>query len=232
MSFVMIESCVVELVDVLADVVEEVSVVGDHEQCQSLSREELLEPLYHVDVEVVGGLVEDEQVAVVHQQAAEGHLLLLAAAEGLHGAVEQGVHLHAAEDLLHALLEGPGVFCLRALDVVDEVAHNLVRVGFGALRQVGQLEVAAECYLAAVLQGVVSMLAVGCGSAHAASARESKRVCSPLALRGGHDDVEQGGLAVAVAGDEGGLLSGVDAEGDVFEEELVAEALGEVFYGE
>ena len=209
MPLVMIESCVVELVDVLAYVVEEVAVVGDHEEGQPLSREELLEPLYHVDVEVVGGLVEDEQVAVVHQQAAEGHLLLLAAAEGLHGAVEQGVHLHAAEDLLHALFEGPGVLGLRALDVVDEVAHNLVRVGFGTLRQVGQLEVAAEGYLAAVLQGVVSFLSC-CRDYY----------------------VEQGGLAVAVAGDEGGLLSGVDAEGDVFEEELVAEALGEVFYGE
>ena len=226
----MIEPRVVEFIDIVAHVVEEIAIVGDHEDGQPLAREELFEPLNHVDVEVVGGLVEDEEVAVIHQQAAERHLLLLAAAEGLHLAVEEGIDLHAAENLFHALLEGPLVFGFRALDVVDEVPDQLFRVSLGALRQVGQLEVATKGYLAAVLQGVVSSLSCRGGSARTASARKSKPACSSLALRGGHNYIQQGRFAVAVAGDEGRLLSGIDAKGDILEEEFVSEALGEVFY--
>ena len=125
--------------------------MGHHEDCQPLTREELLQPLDHVYVQVVGGLVEDEQVAVVHEEAAECHLLLLAAAEGVHLAVEECVDAHAAEYLLHALLKGPLVLRLGALHVVDKVAHQLLGVGFGALWQIGQLEVAAEGYLAGIL---------------------------------------------------------------------------------
>ena len=208
-AFIVIEARIVEFVDVVANVVEEVAVVGHHKDCQPLAREELLEPLNHVYIQVVGGLVEDEQVTVVHEQAAECHLLLLAAAEGVHLTVKESVDTHAAKYLLHALLEGPFVLSLGALHIVDEVAHLLLGVSFGALRQIGQLEVAAEGYLACILQGVVTFLASGC-----------------------HYYIQQRRLAVAVACYQCRLLSGVDAKGDVFEEELVAEALGETFDSE
>ena len=93
---------------------------------------------------MVGGFIKDEQVAVVHEQLAQCHLLLLATAEGFHLSVEEGVDAHAAEDLLDALFECPGIFGFGALDIVDEVAHQLFGIGFGALREVGETEVVAE----------------------------------------------------------------------------------------
>ena len=71
----------------------------------------------------------------------------------------------------------------------------------GLLGKVGHLYIAAESYLAFILQGFAS------------------------------EDVEQGGFAVAVAGDEGSFLSGIDAKGDIVEQQFVALRLGEILNG-
>ena len=195
-----VETAVVEFEDVVAHAVEEVAVVGDHKDCQPLTRKELFEPLNHVDVEVVGGLIEDEEVGVVEQYATQCHLLLLSSAELLYGTVHECVEPQSAQDFLHALLEGPFVLVLHALRGIDEVAHRLHGVECRRLRQIGHLDTFAERHLAVVGQ-------------HAAGY-----------------DVEQGALAITVAGDKGGLLACVDAEGYVLKQQLVAVGLSEVFY--
>ena len=59
---VVVEVGVGQLVDVVAHMVEEVAVVGYHKDGQPLSGKIVLEPFNHVDVQMVGGLVEDKQV--------------------------------------------------------------------------------------------------------------------------------------------------------------------------
>ena len=58
----------VELEDPLGDVVEEVAVVGDRHDGARVLLEEALEPVDRLGVEVVGRLVEQQQVGVAEQQ--------------------------------------------------------------------------------------------------------------------------------------------------------------------
>ncbi len=74
-------------------------------------------------------------------------------------------------------------------------------VEVGGLRQIGHFDIAAERYLAAVGQLLARQY------------------------------VEQRTFAVAVAGYQGGLLPCIDAETDVFKQQLVTKRLGKVFYG-
>jgi hypothetical protein len=103
----------VELEDPGGDAVEDVAVVGDEHQRPGEAGQPALEPLDAIAVEVVGGLVEDQQVGLVglpvcthaHQGAGQRHPLGLAAREGAHLRIEPGRHPQAVE---HGLaLPGP-----------------------------------------------------------------------------------------------------------------------------
>ena len=106
----------VELEDPLRDVVEEVAVVGDRDDGARVLLEEALEPVDRLGVEVVGRLVEEEQVGVLEEQPAERHATLLAAGQGrdvgVVGRAAQGVHRD-----VDVALEVPGV---RGVDLVLE----------------------------------------------------------------------------------------------------------------
>ena len=52
----------VELQDPLRDVVEEVSVMGDRDDGARLGSQVLFEPLHAFDIEVVGRLVQQQQI--------------------------------------------------------------------------------------------------------------------------------------------------------------------------
>ncbi len=86
----------VELEDPAGDVVEEVAVVGDRDDRALVLGQVLLEPGDRLGVEVVGGLVEQQQVGRAQQQPAERHAPALAAGERAHVGVRrrqaQGVH--------------------------------------------------------------------------------------------------------------------------------------------
>ena len=72
----------VELEDPAGHVVEEVAVVGDGDDGAVVVAQGALEPRDRLGVEVVGGLVEQQQVGLRQQQAAQRHAALLAAGEG------------------------------------------------------------------------------------------------------------------------------------------------------
>ncbi len=86
----------VELQDPLRDVVQEVAVVGDGDDRARVLGEEALQPLDRLGVEVVGRLVEQQQVGVLEQQPAQRHASLLAAGErgdvGVVGRAAERVH--------------------------------------------------------------------------------------------------------------------------------------------
>ena len=71
----------VELEDPAGDVVEEVAIVGDGDDGALVLGEVALEPRDRLGVEVVGGLVEQQQVGRAEQQPAQRDAAALAAGE-------------------------------------------------------------------------------------------------------------------------------------------------------
>lgn len=71
-ALVRVEAASVDLGDPLRDVVEEVAVVGDGDDGAGVALEVLLEPEDGLGVEVVGGLVEQQQVGLLQEQACTG----------------------------------------------------------------------------------------------------------------------------------------------------------------
>ncbi len=114
----------------LGDVVEEVAVVRDRDDRAGVLLEEALEPRHRLGVEVVGRLVEQQQVGAREQQAAERDPALLAAGQvgdvGVVGRAAQRVHGD-----LDVAFERPGV---GGVDLVLEgglLLADLVVVGVG-----------------------------------------------------------------------------------------------------
>ena len=104
----------VELEDPTGDVIEEVAVVGDADDGAGVLLEVLLEPVDGLGVEVVRGLVEEKDVGLLEEQAAEGYATTFAAGERVHDAVfgraAQGVH-----GALEATVEVP---CVEGVNAV------------------------------------------------------------------------------------------------------------------
>ena len=98
----------VELEDPLRDVVEEVAIVGDRHDRARVLLEEALEPVDRLGIEVVGRLVEQQQVGVAEEEPGECHATLLPAGQlrdvGVVGRAAQGVHRD-----VDVALEVPGI---------------------------------------------------------------------------------------------------------------------------
>ena len=75
------ELAAVNLADPLGDVVEEVPVVGDNEDGARIGLEVALEPVHALGIEVVGGLVEQQEVGRLQQQLAQGDPATLSSGE-------------------------------------------------------------------------------------------------------------------------------------------------------
>ncbi|KAF3396471.1 hypothetical protein F1880_007236 [Penicillium rolfsii] len=113
-----LEALVVD--DVLDDTVQETGVVGDHDGSAGGGLEVVLEPLNVLDVQVVGGLVEQENIGLLEDGTAQSELHLPTTREGTNGAIELGLEetelvdklvtdlrLDGLETDLLQLLDGP-----------------------------------------------------------------------------------------------------------------------------
>ena len=116
--------------------VEEVAVVGHGDDGALVLLQVGLQPLHRLGVEVVGGLVQQEDVGFSEQQAAEGHAAPFASGEVLHRCVAVGTaqRVHSA---FQFGVELPGVVllnevCELALPL-DELVHLVVVHGLGEL---------------------------------------------------------------------------------------------------
>ena len=150
----------VDLGDPLRHVVQEVPVVGDGQHGAGVVGQELLEPEHRFGVQVVGRLVEQQQVGRGEQQLAQGDPPLLAAGEhrdvGVRGWAAQRVH-----GLLELRVEVPGV---GVVDVLLQLAHLLDElVAVVGRQQVTDLVVPRD---------------LGVGLAEAPPARSPGRSCS------------------------------------------------------
>ena len=80
-AFVGIGAATVEFEDPFGDVVQEVPVVGDRQDRPGVGGQVLLEPLHALGVQVVGRLVEQQQVRFGQQQLAQRHPAALTAGQ-------------------------------------------------------------------------------------------------------------------------------------------------------
>jgi hypothetical protein len=108
-----------------AHFVEEPPVVGDHDQAAGIGRPALFqvvgEPGDAFDIEVVGGLVEEDEIPVADQHAGEGNATALSAGEGGHRGVPWDVGHQSGDDVADPGVAGPHV--LRQL-ADDRFAHG------------------------------------------------------------------------------------------------------------
>jgi hypothetical protein len=86
--------------------------MGDQQQGDILFAEIMFQPFHHLDIQVVGRLIHDQQHMLVlkpdvDQGPGQGHPFTLSAAEGIHPLVEIA-DLEPAEDLLYFGIKVPG----------------------------------------------------------------------------------------------------------------------------
>uniref|UniRef100_A0A6J7PBT6 Unannotated protein n=1 Tax=freshwater metagenome TaxID=449393 RepID=A0A6J7PBT6_9ZZZZ len=216
----------VEFEDPLGHVVEEVAVVGDGDDGAGVVLQEALQPVDALGVEVVGGLVEQEQIRAGEQQATQGNPASLATGErghvGVVGWAPKGVHGD-----LDVALEVPGV---GDRDLVLEVPLQCtdffvvsIRVGphghdlVVALDEVTDLGDPIHHVAEHVLGGVQLGLLL---EQTDREARGEAGLAGEAVVEAGHD-LKQAGLARAVGPDDSDLGAGVERERDVLEHHLL-----------
>ena len=95
----------VELDDAGRQGAQESAVVGDEYQGDAGAQQEILQPGDRLDVEMVGRLVQQQQVRLAHQRPGQQHPPLHPAGEARHGRL--GRQLETGDHLLGALLQFP-----------------------------------------------------------------------------------------------------------------------------
>ena len=146
-ALVAVDGPVVDLPRRLAHLVEEPAVVGDDDEGAGPADEVLGEPGHRLDVEVVGGLVEHDQVVAPEQQRGQGAAATLAAGQPEDGAVQRDAGEQLLDDAAHHRVGRP-------LVVGEAAQHGLAdRVGVDelvALVQVADLDAAGHRHPAGV----------------------------------------------------------------------------------
>ena len=200
-----VDGSVVEFHHDVADPVEEVAVVRDHQQGAAAAFQIALQELNGFDVEVVGGLVHDQEVGVERQHLADGHALHLASREFSHLPVR--VRQAEGGQQLPEPLEKcrPSVF-VEAGGVAAAVVEHLLEYAESG----GEVIVLLEEGYADVLE----------------EHHPPSRVGAVLA----REYAQQGGLSGAVGGDQGDLVALVDVEAYMLEKHFRAVGLRDVLY--
>ncbi len=219
----------VELDDAGRQPLEERAVVGHEQHRAGVLGQERLEPLDGVDVEVVGGLVEQQHVGGGDQRPRQQHAPPPAARQRVHRHV--GRQRQAGEHQLDALLEAPAVALFQ---LVLQPAHPLER-RLVAVRDLGRGMVIRGDERAQVAQPF------GDDLEHAVVGVERHVLHQPGDAGGrrpphrapvGHDlaahDLQQRRLPGAVPADEGETLASVDLERDVVEQRQVPVSVEEM----
>ncbi len=223
----------VDLADPLRDVIEEVPVVRDGQHGARVRREELLEPQHRLGVEVVGGLVEEQQVGLAQQQLAQRDTAALTTGE-----VGDGLVRRRAAQRVHGLLELrveiPRVGVIELLLELAHLLHQLVGVVGG--HELGDFVEAVELDLdlaEAFLDVLLDRLLLVEGRLLLEDADGGLRIEEGLAVAGliepGHD-LENRRLARAVGSDDADLRAVVEAHGDVIEDDLVTVRLAHLLH--
>ena len=141
--------------------------MGDHEQGQAAGCQVVLEPLGHLYVQVVGGLVQYQEIGLLHERLRQCHTLGLASGELVYGFVKIGYAQFGEQ------LAGTQQLVLIGLRAAGG-QHVCAFGEYGGLHQIGSTDVTAECDGAAAVIGLTGnhvqqgalALAVACYQAH------------------------------------------------------------------
>ncbi len=220
----------VELQDPGRDVVEEVAVVGHGQDGAGVFLQVLLQPLDALGVEVVGGLVQQQQVGGLQQQLAQGDATALTT--GQHGHVGVG---RRATQCVHRLLElAVEVPRVAVLKLVLQLAHLLQqRVAVVGGHLLGDVVVALEhrhrlgdAFLH-VAEDVLLLVERGLLLEHAhGEARHQFGVAVGRVLQAGHHP-EQRRLSGAVRPEDADLGAWQERQRDVVKNDLVTMSLAD-----
>ena len=196
----------------------------------------LLEPVDGLSVEVVGGLVEEQQVGRLEQQLAQRDAAALAAGEH----VDDGVRRRALESVHRLVQAGVDVPCLVRVEEGLEVTHLgqqgvEVRVRLGHLvadlLEAGHLRLDLGHCLLDVLEHGLVLGQRGFLQQNADGGTLGQHGLAVVGLLDACHQLEQGGLAGAVGADDADLGAGIEGQGDVVKDHLVAHRLADVVHG-
>jgi hypothetical protein len=208
--------------------------MGDCQHGTGVRGEMLLQPLHALGVQVVGGLVEQQQVGLAQQQLAQGDPATLTTGEhrdvGVAGRAAQRVHR-----LFELGVEVPGVGVLDVLLEAAHLPHQLVGVVDRQL--LGDLVVPVELDLDlaeplldiaedGLLLGERRLLLEDSDGV----ARRQKRVAVGRSIEPCHD-LQHGRLAGPVRPHDTDLRAGVEHDRDVVEDDLVPVCLAGLTHG-
>ena len=233
---VLADASLVDLDDAVHHVVEQPAVVAhEHHGPRVLLAEEVLEPAPALDVEVVGRLVEEQEVRLLEEEPRQPHARALAAGHLADQDPELVVReAEAMERLVDPVVDRVAAGALHLLLDLRLALHQRVDVGVG-LRHllVQRLHLAVE--LVEALEGAARGVAQRVGGleprvlrqvAHARAARE--RDGAEVGLPHARDQLHERALAAAVSPDEPHLLAGLDGDGGAVEHDVGAEAVADV----
>ena len=221
--------------DVVDAGVHEGAVVADDQHGALVGGDEAAEPLDALEVEVVGGLVEQQQVGSAQEQLGERDAHLPAARELGAGAVEVlGREAEAREDLARVALQ---LVASQVLEPVldapvfgeQRLERGVVPVGLGDLERQLLGPVAQALDLDGRIHDLADDRGVGgeLGLLLEVADVHVLRVGDRAGIGGvdAHDDLQHGGLARAVRPDERIALARVDLERRAGKQRARAEAL-------
>ena len=220
----------VDLADPLGNVIQEVAIVCDGQHCTLVVVQEVLEPQDRLGVQMVRGLVERQQVGSLEKQLAQGHAAALAAREhvnrhvgigqlqGVHGLAELGIDIPAI---------GGIDLVLKLAHLGHEGVHVAVRVAHLLADLVEAIDLGdhiAKRHAHVLDDGLVVIeRRLLLQDAHGVAGGKPCIAVGDL-LDTGHD-LEQGRLAHAVGAHDADLGTGIEAQGHVVKNHLVAMGL-------
>ena len=143
-----VELALIELDDTVADLIEEVAVMGNHQQRSLVALEVVLEPFGHRAVEMIRRLVEDQQIGGAEQGTCERHTLLLSARE-LPDLPAEVVLTELRQKLLCFRLEVPDML-VAFIIMQDRLEDGILRVEGRGLREETDLELTAHRHTALI----------------------------------------------------------------------------------
>ena len=229
-TLIRVQVTAIDLADPFGHVVHEVTVVGDGDDGTLVLVQELLQPQDRLGIEVVRGLVEQQQVRSFEQQLAQCHTA--AFTTGAYG--HRSVRVRALQGV-HGLLElGVEIPAVGGVDVVLQLAHLFhqgVEVGIRIGHFLTDLVETGHLF-GDFAERHLDVLADGLGLVQRRlllqDADGESRGQIGFAVGDGVDaghDLEQRGLAHAVRADDADLGARQEAQGHVIENHAVAVSL-------
>src|SRR5690606_2969046 len=217
----------IQLDDARGELLQEGAVMGDEQYAARPVADAFLQPFDAGEVEMIGGLVEQQQFGVRHQCLGEPHAAAPAAGKFAQAAFRRQAEL--GEHAFDLPVQVPAAFRLDAplqfLELVQAGAIQRRRRARAVLvdQHLQMRKTLRNVFMHAKIERIRQRL-VQLRDAQVLLAADFAAVDGLFA----HDDAQQGGLAGAVAADQADAFVRLDVQGSVAQDRLVADVQGNV----